>query len=370
MKVLVTGGAGFIGSHLADLLMEKGYQVRIIDNLDPQVHRGKKPSYLNPEAEFLKIDIRDRERLKKGIAGCQAVFHLAAAVGVGQSQYQIRHYVDVNIGGTATLLDILANERHTVQKVIVAASMSSYGEGLYHCQKCGKVKPFLRSEDQLRKKEWEPLCPGCYKPLKKPLPTPEDVTLDCNSIYALTKKVQEEMTLIFGKTYRVPVVSLRLFNVYGPRQSLSNPYTGVTAIFTSRLKNDQPPVVYEDGQQSRDFISVFDVCRAFLFALEKEKANYEIFNVGCNAPIAIAQIARVLAKKLKKRIEPEITKSFRKGDVRHCFASFEKIKKKLGWKPKVSFEQGMEELVSWAAQAPAEDRFWQAQAELSAKGLV
>ena len=370
MKILVTGGAGFIGSHLVDLLVKKGYQIRIIDNLDHQVHRGKKPNYLNPEAEFIKADIRDREKLKKAVSGCRAVFHLAAAVGVGQSQYQIKHYVDVNIGGTANLLDVLANEKNAVQKVIVAASMSSYGEGLYLCKKCGKVKPALRPEKQLRKKEWEPLCPFCQKPLTKPLPTPESVPLDCNSIYGLTKKVQEEMTLIFGRTYRVPAVSLRLFNVYGPRQSLSNPYTGVAAIFISRLKNNQPPVVYEDGEQSRDFVSVFDICRAFYLALKKEEADYEILNVGCNNPIKIAGIARILSAKLDKKIKPQITGTFRKGDVRHCFADSEKIKKRLGWEPKVSFEQGMKELIGWAEKSPAVDKFLKAQAELSAKGLA
>ncbi|MFH2068788.1 MAG: SDR family NAD(P)-dependent oxidoreductase [Candidatus Omnitrophota bacterium] len=369
MKILVTGGAGFIGSHLTDLLVEKGHDVRIFDNLEPQVHQGKKPKYLNPAAEFVRGDVRDYARLQKALAGREAVFHLAAAVGVGQSQYRVEHYVDTNIRGTATLFDILVNQKNKVGKIIVAASMSSYGEGLYRCKKCGVVKPGLRPEKQLIQKNWEPRCPECRSPLK-PLATSEKTSFDCNSIYALTKKTQEETALILGKIYRIPTVSLRFFNVYGTRQSLSNPYTGVTAIFLSRLKNNRPPVVYEDGKQTRDFISSCDVCRALLLSLENKAADYEIFNVGSGQPVQIDEIARVLAKTIRKNIEPKITKTFRKGDVRHCFADISKIKKKLGWQPTVSFEDGMQNLIEWARKVPAEDRFLQAEGELAAKKLT
>ncbi|MFA5393534.1 MAG: SDR family NAD(P)-dependent oxidoreductase [Candidatus Ratteibacteria bacterium] len=369
MKILVTGGAGFIGSHLTDLLVKKGYDVRIFDNLEPQVHQGKKPKYLNPAAEFVRGDIRNYDRLQKALAGCEAVFHLASAVGVGQSQYQVEHYVDINTRGTATLFDVLVNRKNKVEKIIVAASMSSYGEGLYRCKKCGVVKPGLRPEKQLIQKDWEPRCPECGSPLKS-LATSEKTPFDCNSIYALTKKTQEEIALMLGKTYRIPTVSLRFFNVYGSRQSLSNPYTGVTAIFLSRLKNNRPPVVYEDGRQTRDFISVSDVCRALVLSLENKTADYEIFNIGSGRPVKIAEIARILAKALRKRIEPEITKTFRKGDVRHCFADISKIRKKLGWQPTTTFENGMQNLIAWARKAPAEDRFLQAEAELSAKNLI
>lgn len=369
MNILITGGAGFIGSHLTDRLIEKGYHVRIFDNLEPQVHQGKKPDYLNPAAEFIPGDVRDYARLQKALCGCEAVFHLASAVGVGQSQYRVEHYVDTNIRGTATLFDILVNRKNKVAKIIVAASMSSYGEGLYRCQECGIVKPGLRLEPQLLRKEWEPRCPGCRSPLK-PLATSEKTPFDCNSIYALTKKVQEETALMLGKTYRIPTVSLRFFNVYGTRQSLSNPYTGVTAIFLSRLKNNRPPTVYEDGNQTRDFISSDDVCRALVLALENKAADYEIFNVGSGKPVQIAEIARILAKALRKKIGPEITKTFRKGDVRHCFADIRKIRKRLGWQPTVTFEKGMQNLIAWARKAPAEDRFPQAEAELSAKKLI
>jgi len=369
MKILITGGAGFIGSHLTDRLVKKGHDIRIFDNLEPQVHQGKKPDYLNPAAEFVQGDVRDYARLQKALTGCEAVFHLAAAVGVGQSQYRVEHYIDTNIRGTATLFDILVNQKNKVEKIIVAASMSSYGEGLYRCKKCGIVKPGLRPEKQLIQKDWEPRCPGCKSPLK-PLATSEKTPFDCNSIYALTKKVQEETALMLGKTYRIPTVSLRFFNVYGTRQSLSNPYTGVTAIFLSRLKNNRPPVVYEDGKQTRDFISVYDICQALVLALKNKAADYEIFNVGSGKPIPIAEIARVLARTLHKKIEPEITKTFRKGDVRHCFAEISKIRKKLGWQPTVTFEDGMQNLITWARKTPAEDRFLQAEAELSAKKLI
>ena len=369
MKILITGGAGFIGSHLTDRLIEEGYNVRIFDNLEPQVHQGKKPNYLNPAAEFMAGDVRDYSRLQKALAGCGAVFHLAAAVGVGQSQYRVEHYVDTNIRGTATLFDILVNQKNKVEKIIVAASMSSYGEGLYRCKKCGIVKTSLRPEKQLLRKDWEPQCSKCRSVLK-PLPTSEETPLNCNSIYALTKKAQEEIALILGKTYRIPTVALRFFNVYGPRQSLSNPYTGVAAIFLSRLKNNQPPVVYEDGKQTRDFISSYDICQALVLSLENKAADYEVFNVGSGKPIQITKIARVLARTLNKKIEPQITGTFRKGDVRHCFADISKIRKRLGWQPKVTFEDGMQNLIAWAREAPAEDRFLQAEAELLAKKLI
>ena len=369
MKVLVTGGAGFIGSHLTDLLVQEGFDVRVLDNLDPQVHPDGKPGYLNPAAEFIQADVRDREPLFKALSGCEAIVHLAAAVGVGQSQYRIRHYMETNAVGTAQLFDILANEKHRVAKILVAASMSSYGEGRYLCAKCGLVKPGLRPEEQMALKEWEPYCPSCHGALK-PVPTSEETPQDCNSIYALTKRIQEETALIFGRTYRIPTVALRFFNAYGSRQSLSNPYTGVTAIFLSRLKAGQPPVVYEDGGQTRDFISVKDVCRAMLISLRRSEADYRVFNVGSSRPLPIAELARILSASLGLKIEPQITLTFRKGDVRHCFADITRIRETLGWQPEISFEKGIEELIAWAAEASSEDRFLQAQAEMADRGLI
>jgi len=369
-KVLVTGGAGFIGSFLVDKLVEKGYEVIVYDNLDRQVHiDGKKPDYLNPKAKFIRGDVLDYKKLRKVVTTCDYIFHFASKVGVGQSQYEIKKYVDVNTAGTANLLNILVNEKNKVKKLVVAGSMSSYGEGLYNCKNCGDVRPPLRSEKQLLKKDWELYCPKCNSQLK-PIPTPESAIFYCNSIYALTKKEQEEMSLIIGKTYSIPTVVLRFFNVYGPRQSLSNPYTGVAAIFMSRIKNNRQPVVFEDGLQTRDFIYVEDVADACVLALEKQEASYQVFNVGTGNPVTIKSIAETISKLYNKNIEPEITNRFRKGDVRHCFADISKIKKLLGFRPRFSFEEGMKKLIEWAKTAKAVDYYERAQKELEEKKLV
>jgi dTDP-L-rhamnose 4-epimerase len=369
-KVLVIGGAGFIGSFTVDALVKRGYQVRVLDNLDPQVHpRREVPPYLNRDVEFIKGDVRSRQELRKALRGMEAVFHLAAAVGVGQSQYQIRHYVDVNVGGTANLLDIIVNTKNKVEKIVIAASMSSYGEGCYQCSKCGQVRPPLRTEEQLNKGVWELYCPYCQGYLR-PIPTTEQAERFCNSIYALTKRDQEDMVLNIGQTYKIPVTALRYFNVYGPRQSLSNPYTGVTAIFMSRIKNDNPPIIYEDGLQTRDFISVHDVVRANLLALESGDHNYQVFNVGSGIPRTIREVAELLAVLYQKDIAPLVTNKFRKGDVRHCYADISKIKSSLGFEPQVNFADGMKELIAWAYEAEAEDRFDQAVQELTQKGLI
>ncbi|MCD6407711.1 SDR family NAD(P)-dependent oxidoreductase [bacterium] len=369
MKILVTGGAGFIGSHLVDSLVRKKYKVIILDNLTPQVHPDGIPDYLNLKATFIKGDVRNRNKLREVVKEVDAIFHFAAAVGVGQSQYEIAHYVKTNIQGTANLLDILVNEKHKVKKLIVASSMSIYGEGMYKCKKCGKVKPELRDYKSEEIDNWEPSCPICKGDLK-PIPTDEETPLKSNSIYAITKKEQEEMSLLIGKTYGIPVVSLRFFNVYGPGQSLSNPYTGVCAIFLSRIKNNNPPVIYEDGLQTRDFIWVGDVVKACILSLENENANYEIFNVGTGKPITIKKIAEILIKLFKKDIKPQITYKFRKGDVRHCYADISKIRKKLNFEPEVSLEEGLKKLINWSKKAKAIDKFSHAEKELKRKGLV
>ncbi|MBU1120547.1 SDR family NAD(P)-dependent oxidoreductase, partial [Candidatus Micrarchaeota archaeon] len=278
-NILVTGGCGFIGSFLVDRLVKDGHTVRILDNLDPQVHpNSSPPDYLNEKAEFIKGDIRNREDVGNALEGIDIVFHEASAVGVGQSMYEIEHYVDVNTRGTATLLDVIVNKENNVKKMMVAASMSSYGEGSYECEKCGEIEPELRTEEQMSKGEWELICSKCNGTLR-PIATPETKTQKTNSIYALTKKDQEEMFLQIGKAYGIPAVSLRYFNVFGPRQSLSNPYTGVIAIFLSRVKNDKPPIIYEDGLQTRDFVSVHDVVEANVKAMNSSNANYGVFNV-------------------------------------------------------------------------------------------
>lgn len=368
-RCLVTGGAGFIGSFIVDALVQHGHRVKIYDNLDPQVHSGgNKPAYLNPQAEFIQGDVRDYDRLKHALNGVDVVFHEAAAVGVGQSQYQIKHYMDVNIGGTANLLDILANTQHTVTKVIVAASMSSYGEGQYICDTCGVVVPSLRPEAQMERQDWEHHCPTCQSILRPQL-TPETKPLECTSMYAITKKVQEEMVLNFGATYQIPAVALRYFNVFGPRQSLSNPYTGVAAIFLSRIKNDHSPMIFEDGMQTRDFVSVHDIVQANLFAMQHEALS-GAFNVGTGQPRTIKEIAETLMGLCGKQITLKITAKFRKGDIRHCIADISQARARLGYTPQVTFEDGMRELIHWSETVQATDRVDEAYQELQRRGLV
>ncbi len=370
-KILVTGGAGFIGSHLVDELVKQGHDVRVYDSLEPQVHDGKKPGYLNAGAEYVFADIRDREALKNALEGVDVVYHEAAAVGVGQSMYQIHRYVDVNTLGTALLLDLLVNEEHHVEKLVVASSMSIYGEGKYECEECGVVYPRVRGEEQLKARQWELRCPSCGTTVQ-PLPTDEDKPLHSTSIYAITKKDQEEMCLTTGRAYGIPTVALRYFNVYGPRQALSNPYTGVCAIFSCRIRNDNPPLIFEDGLQSRDFVSVYDIVAANLLAMKKSRMNYEAFNVGRGKPITIREIAGVLLSLYGKEIEPVITNKYREGDIRHCFADISKISR-LGYAPRVSFEDGMQELVEWVNAQPScnvEDRFEKAHRELEARRLT
>ncbi|MDI6757064.1 MAG: GDP-mannose 4,6-dehydratase [Endomicrobiia bacterium] len=370
MKILITGGAGFIGSHLADALVGRAHEVVIYDNLDPQVHPGSKhPAYLNKKARFVRGDVLDYAKLKKALESADIVFHLAAKVGVGQSQYEIKEYSDVNIGGTANLLDIIVNSGHRPKKLLVAGSMSSYGEGLYACKKCGRLKPDLRAEKLMKSGRWEPLCPRCGAELNG-LPTPETTPLDCNSIYALTKKAQEEMSLVIGRTYKIPTTVMRFFNVYGPRQSLSNPYTGVAAIFMSRIKNANRPVIYEDGLQSRDFIYVGDIVKGLILAMNKKSADYEVFNLGAGRPVAIKAVADIIAGIYGKDIRPDVTGRYRKGDVRHCFADISKARRALGFKPSTDFASGMRLLCAWAYGEKAMDKYALAARELKEKGLA
>jgi len=370
-KVLVTGGAGFIGSHLVDKLIELGHEVVVFDSLEPQVHGDgqKTPEYLNKECEFTKGDIRNRDELKKTLKGREIIFHQAAVVGVGQSMYEINKYTEVNILGTANLLDILANENHQVEKLIIASSMSVYGEGKYRCVKCGVVYPKLRSLSQLKRGEWEMRCPLCKQEVQS-LPTDEEKPLYPTSVYAISKRDQEEMCLTIGRAYDIPTVALRYFNVYGPRQALSNPYTGVAAIFSSRILNDNPPCIFEDGLQSRDFIHISDIVRANLLAMQNKKADYEVFNVGTGRPLSVLDIAQGLIGELKSSVDIDIVRKYRVGDIRHCYANVSKIQKKLGFKPRLKFEEGISDLVEWVKRQKAVDQFWQSQRELKKKGLT
>lgn len=368
-NILVTGGAGFIGSHLVDKLVQEGYNITILDNLTEQVHGKKVPPYLNKKANFIKGDVTKKDDIKKALKGMDAIFHEASVVGVGQSMYDIEKYVYQNSLGTAILLDYLANNKHSIKRLLVASSMSVYGEGLYNCKKCGFVRPPLRTDEQMSQKKWELFCLNC-KSILTPIGTPEAESFKCNSIYAVTKQSQEDMFMIFGKAYGIPTTTLRYFNVYGPRQSLSNPYTGVAAIFLSRLKNDSSPVIYEDGLQTRDFISVYDIANANVVCLEDERSFGKIFNLGASNPVAIKEIAEILAKLLGKSIKPEITEKFRSGDVRHCSADISLIKNTLGWQPSWSFEKGMQDLINWSEKEEAKDTFDEAAKELNSKGLL
>lgn len=368
-NILITGGAGFIGSFLADKLIKEGYSIRIFDNLEEQVHQNRLPTYLNKKAEFIKGDVRDCQAFKDSLENIDAIFHLAAAIGVQQSQYQIKRFVDVNMGGMGNLLDIVINQKSKVKKIVLMASMTSYGEGVYFCEKCGKVKPPLRNYRYMEKKDWEMHCPFCHSYVK-PIATNEETSLSGNSIYALTKKMQEEMLFNIGKTYDIPVVSLRGFNIYGPRQSISNPYTGVTAIFISRLKNNKSPILYEDGLQTRDFVSVYDAVEALFLALIKKEANYRVINIGSGKATTIKELAYLLARLLGKKIDPKITGKSRKNDIRHCFADITKAKKLLAWKPKVSLREGLKNLIKWADKEEAKDLFDKAEEELRKRKII
>lgn len=366
--VLITGGAGFIGSHLADELLSHGYQVRVFDNLTPQVHGLQRaaPSYLNPQVEFLCGDIRDRNAVRRALDGIDSVFHFAAAVGVGQSMYEISEYTSVNDLGTANLLqEIIAKP---VECLIAASSMSIYGEGLYR-DSSGFTIAGERPIDQLQAGQWE--LRSATGEILEPVPTPETKPPQLSSIYALSKYDQERMCLITARAYGFRATALRFFNVYGPRQSLSNPYTGVLAIFASRLLNGNPPLIFEDGMQRRDFVSVYDIARACRLALETPAAAGGVFNIGSGKSVTVCEVARKVAQVLGlERIEPQLTGRYRAGDIRHCFADVRLAQETLGYEPKVDFESGVSELAVWLKEQAPEDRVAEACAELTTRGLT
>jgi dTDP-L-rhamnose 4-epimerase len=370
LRVLVTGGAGFIGSFAVERLIARGHAVRVLDSLDPQVHGANATPTLAPGLDFRQADIRDRTACASALDGVDAVIHCAAAVGVAQSLYRVEHYVDVNVRGTATLLECIA-ERGGVAKLVVPTSMTGYGEGLYRRPSDGTLlRVPIRTEDDIVRHGWEPTSPETGERLE-PVPTPEDAALLARNVYALTKRYQEELALSLGGVYGFPVVCLRLFNVYGPRQSLGNPYTGVLAIFLSRLAAGERPVVYEDGEQTRDFVSVHDVVSAMVAALETAAADGTVVNIGSGTPRRIADVARTVARAVgAEGVAPEVTGQFRRGDVRHCTADMSRASRLLGFLPRVSWEDGIAELVAWARDARAADGFAEADRELRARGLV
>ena len=371
MNILVTGGAGFVGSHLVTALVEHGHTVRVLDALVPQVHGpgAKWPARLPASVEKILGDVRHRAAWEQVLPGIDVIYHLAAEVGVGQSMYEITRYMEANTMGTAILLELLAQGSFRPQKLIVASSMSIYGEGAYQTAAGQVVYPGLRSPARLARREWELYHPADDTPLR-PLPTAEDKPLAPNSIYAISKRDQEEMCLAVGRAYRLPTVALRFFNIYGEGQALSNPYTGVAAIFSSRLLNGKPPLIFEDGGQSRDFVHVSDIVQALELARDCEAANYEVINVGTGRAVSILAVAEALTREMGSTVRPELRHQFREGDIRHCFADIGKARRLLGFRPTVAFETGIKELVRWVRTQVADDHVEQATAELAARGLA
>jgi dTDP-L-rhamnose 4-epimerase len=368
-NILITGGAGFIGSHLTDELLKNNYNVRILDNLSDQVHgpASGRPDYLHSEAEFFQADIRDAKAVAEALKGIDAVFHFAAAVGVGQSMYQIEKYTSINNIGTAVLLEALI--KNPVEKLVVASSMSIYGEGLY-CDANGNCRAGRERElDQLKRHQWD-LLDEMERPMT-PLPTPETKTPALASIYAQSKYDQERMCLMVGRAYSIPTAALRFFNVYGTRQSLSNPYTGVMAIFASRLLNSKSPMIFEDGEQRRDFVSVYDVVKGCRLALETSAAAGDVFNIGSGKNYSVAELAERLCRIMgKEHIPPEITGKYRTGDIRHCFADISRARKVLRYEPTILLDDGLAELAEWLEGQVAVDSVEQAGAELAERGLT
>lgn len=369
-RVLITGGAGFIGSHLADLLLERGYEVRALDSLESQVHGpdASRPQYLGDRVELFRGDVRDPSAVASALDGCDFLVHFAAAVGVGQSMYEIARYTSINALGAAVVLEEAARRAGGLARMLVASSMSIYGEGLYSCPECGPVSPGTRPAGQLAERDWEMRCPSCGA-VCSPLPTPEEKPLQPTSIYAVNKRDHEEMFLAVGSAYSIPTIALRFFNVYGTRQALSNPYTGVGAIFASRLLNGRAPVIFEDGLQSRDFIHVSDVAAACAAALESG-VEHGVFNVGTGRPTSVLDIASGLASRLGRPGDFEIRNQYRAGDIRHCFADTSRARRDLGFEARISFTEGLDDLVSWVRTCTASDMVDRATGELLERGLA
>ncbi len=367
-RVLITGGAGFIGSHVADLLLVSGYSVRLLDNMSPQVHGGRaRPDYLTDDAELIVGDIRNKDAVARALRGVDSVIHLAAAVGVGQSMYEIASYTDINEVGTAVLMEALS--RHPIERLVCASSMSIYGEGAARTHDGTVVAPKERSLEQLRRGAWE--LEDEDGSILIPIATAETKQPALTSVYALNKYGQERLCLMLGKAYGLPAVALRFFNVYGPRQALSNPYTGVLAIFAARLLHDRPPLVFEDGRQRRDFVHVRDVAAACLAALRAPRVDGQTFNIGSGESRSILSVAADLAQVMSRtQVTPHVTGKYRAGDIRHCFADISYAKRGLGFVPQVAFRTGLEELADWLSSQIAVDGVEEATRELERRGLV
>jgi dTDP-L-rhamnose 4-epimerase len=368
MKTLVTGGAGFIGSHLVRALVDSGDEVVVLDSLESQVHEDSPPE-LPDSVELIVGEVGDSELADRALHGAERVVHLAAAVGVGQSMYEIARYTQLNTMSTASFLERVVAQRPMASRLVVASSMSIYGEGEYECGQHGRVAPGMRAQEQLLARQWELECPACGRPLR-PVATTEAKALQPTSIYAINKRDHEEMSLVIGAAYGIPTVALRFFNVYGPGQALSNPYTGVAAIFASRLLNANPPIIFEDGEQSRDFTHVSDIIQGILLALESDRAAGHAVNLGTGVQTSVAKVAEVLAAGIGIEVDPLRNGQYRAGDIRHCFADVSRAEELLGYRPEVAFEDGMAALVHWLENQQAIDRVNDATTELAARGLT
>jgi dTDP-L-rhamnose 4-epimerase len=365
-RALVTGGAGLIGSHVTDLLVREGWKVRVLDNLEPQTHRRGKPAWINPKAEFVESDLRDRETSAAALDKIDVVFHQAA---YGGYMPEISKYVHVNSLGTAQMLEAIREKKVPIQKVIVASSQAVYSEGAGICPKHGLVFPSVRPVEQLRRGDWEVHCPICGE-ITKTAPTPENAPVGGETVYGLTKVDQEKLALLWGKQVGIPTIALRYSCTYGPRQSIFNPYTGVIAIFCTRLLNDLPPVLYEDGEQTRDFSFVQDIARANLLAAETDKLDGSAINVGSGEGTPIRKIAEILSHLLKIDIAPEARGEFRPGEMRHLTSDTTKIRS-AGYKPQVELDEGIQRYIHWIrSQSDIRDYFTEAEQILKSKGIV
>lgn len=369
MHILVTGGAGFIGSHLVDQLVKDGNTVRVLDSCEQQIHQGTKPSYLRDDTEYIEGDVRDIDAVQSALRDIDAVFHCAAMTGAGQSQYDIRRYTDINVTGTATLIDCIVNNDISLQKFVLPSSMMIYGEGAYECREHGLQHPHARPFAQLEERDWNMYCPECGECMKS-VPMPETLSAQPETLYGVSKKMQEDLVLNAVETHGLPATILRLFNVYGTRQSLKNPYTGVIAVFLSRLQLGKAPLVYEDGAMTRDFVSVHDVVRAFLATLNSQSCIGEVFNIGTGSPRTILSLAQLLAKEIDAMCIPEVSGMSYKNHILHSYANTSKAMGTLGFKSKVQFAQGIREVIEWAQSEDVTDESEKYNAELAKASLL
>jgi dTDP-L-rhamnose 4-epimerase len=374
-RVLITGGAGFIGSNVALKLIAKGYEVTVLDSLSEQIH-GANPEETSPlynnikdKVNFIKGDVNSREDWMKALDGVVYVIHLAAETGTGQSMYEIKKYVDANIGGTALLLDILTNTKHNVKRVVVAESRAIYGEGKYRCPKCGDVYPLERRDEDMQNGDFECKCPKCNGSVEL-VATTEDSAIHPSSVYGIAKQVQGQLVHLVCKSIGVESVSFRYQNVYGPGQSLSNPYTGILSIFSTRIKNGNGLNIFEDGKETRDFVYIDDVVDATILGMEVPEANGHVFNIGTGVATDVLTVANTLCDKYGIKVPIVVSGNYRLGDIRHNYADIALARNILGFAPKWDFSAGIGEFCKWVdGQAVQEDNYDASIAEMKSKGL-